>query len=103
MNNSFSEKLSLRLKQIGMTQRDLAKEIQMTEATVSRYISGERLPSVESLRKIADALEVDVSYFKEQPNSKVEDIAQIYSLIARNEKELTPEEKLSIICMLSKS
>lgn len=103
MNTSFSEKLSLRLKQIGMTQRDLAKEIQMTEATVSRYISGERLPSVETLRKIADALEVDVSYFQDQPNSKVDDIATIHSLIARNEKELTPEEKLSIIRMLSKS
>lgn len=103
MNTSFSEKLSLRLKQIGMTQRDLAKEIQMTEATVSRYISGERLPSVETLKKIADALEVDVSYFQDQPNSKVDDIATIHSLIARNEKELTPEEKLSIIRMLSKS
>ncbi|MBQ1266122.1 MAG: helix-turn-helix transcriptional regulator [Proteobacteria bacterium] len=103
MNTSISEKLSLRLKQIGMTQRDLAKEIQMTEATVSRYISGERLPSVETLGKIADALEVDVSYFQDQPNSKVDDIATIHSLIARNEKELTPEEKLSIIRMLSKS
>ena len=103
MENDFSAKLTLRLNQLCMTQRELAKEIKMTEATVSRYISGERRPSDEVLRRIAEALEVDITYFQDEPNSKVEDIALIQRLIARNEKSLTPEEKLTIIRMLSRS
>ena len=102
MITDFKTKLSTRLKQLGMTQRDLAKEIGVTEATVSRYINGERLPNDELLAKLAKSLEVSVGYFKEERDNKVEDLKQISNLIARNEKRMTPEEKLAIIRLLSK-
>lgn len=95
-------KLITRLKQLGMTQRDLATEIGVTEATISRYVKGEREPNDELLAKIAESLEVTVGYFKDERDNKVEDLAQINNLIARNEKNMTSEEKLAIIRLLSR-
>ena len=95
-------KLTTRLKQLGMTQRDLANEIGVTEATISRYVKGEREPNDELLAKIAQSLEVTIGYFKDEGDNKVEDLAQINKLIARNEKNMTSEEKLAIIRLLSR-
>jgi len=101
-NKMFNKKLIKRLKQIGMTQRELAKEIGVTEAAVSRYIKGEREPSEDILLKIADAIEVAPEYFAEAGDQKVEDLAQIHLLIARNGKNMTSDEKMAIIELLSK-
>ena len=46
-----------------MTQRDFAARLGVSEVTVSRWLSGERNPSIETLSKIADALGTDTSYF----------------------------------------
>ena len=98
----FNDKLSTRLKQLGMTQRELANKVGTTEASISRYVKGERIPNDALITKIADALEVNVSFFKDGHNEKVEDLMRINELIARNEKKMTPEEKLAIIRLLSK-
>ena len=98
----FNEKLIQRLKQIGMSQRDLAKEIGVTEATISRYVKGDRQPSEEMLAKIAEAIEVTPDYFTEAGDKKVDDLNQIHLLIARNGKSLTAEEKMAIIELLSR-
>ena len=44
------------LKRAGMTQRMLAAYADMTEVSISRYISGERTPRVLALYKISKAL-----------------------------------------------
>ena len=98
----FNDKLSTRLKQLGMTQRELANIVGTTEASISRYVNGERIPNDALMSKIADALEVNVSFFKDGHDEKVEDLMRINELIARNEKKMTPEEKLAIIRLLSK-
>ena len=95
-------KLITRLTQLGMTQRDLETEIGVTEATISRYVNGEREPNDELLARIAESLEVTVGYFKDERDNKVEDLEQINKLIARNEKNMTSEEKLAIIRLLSR-
>jgi len=45
----------------GYKQKDLAEKIQIATNSLSRYETGEREPSIETLEKIADALEVPVS------------------------------------------
>ena len=98
----FKTKLIIRLKQLGMTQRELATETGLTEANISRYVNGERIPNDLLLEKLAEALEVSVGYFKDEREQKVEDLAQINKLIARNEKNMTSDEKLAIIRLLSR-
>ncbi len=61
--------IAYRLKQLltekNMSQKALADTAGLTEATVSRYIAGTRQPSIENLKKIADALSVSMGFFVE--------------------------------------
>lgn len=45
-----------------MTQRDLAKKADLTEAAVSKYMSGERAANEISLIKICNALNVSADF-----------------------------------------
>ena len=53
------------LKQNGMTQRELANEIGVTETSISRYISGQRVPkaNIVGFTKPSQAL----AFFRENP------------------------------------
>lgn len=44
----------------GMTQADLAEKVGTTTVSVSRYITGSRIPKATMLQAIANALECDV-------------------------------------------
>ena len=50
------------LEKQGMTQRDLAYKIGVTEVSISRYISGERMPKANIVVYIADALNTTTDY-----------------------------------------
>lgn len=47
--NNIEERLSHLLKQNGMTQRELAKKVNVTEAAMSRYMQGARVLRAETL------------------------------------------------------
>lgn len=55
--SNFGSNLKVMLRGYGMTQTELAKETGLTEATISRYISGQTMPSAASLFNIAYALD----------------------------------------------
>ena len=50
------------LKTRGMTQRDLANKIGASEVSISRYISGARMPKANIVVYIADALNTTTDY-----------------------------------------
>lgn len=58
----FKERLKLTMQLRGMTQRELAEKTGLTEASISRYVSGQRVPNVESLMKICEALMIYSDY-----------------------------------------
>lgn len=51
------------MKEKGMSQKQLAKASGITEAAISKYISGEREPRITFLKRIADALDVPADEF----------------------------------------
>jgi transcriptional regulator with XRE-family HTH domain len=61
-NVDFDTRLKMRLTEKEMSQRELAKKTGLTEAAVSRYVGGGRQPGARILKKLADALECNVSY-----------------------------------------
>ena len=63
MVSEFSKRLSECLKEFDMTQRELARKLEVTEVTVSRWISGERMPSYATMDRIADVFDMPVKYF----------------------------------------
>ena len=77
MDKNFKSKVEERLKSLGKTQRWLAESLGVSEVTVSRWLSGERNPSVEMIEKTAKILETTTSYLlsedenqKESPEKK---------------------------------
>lgn len=63
MNEAIRSRIEERLRAKKMTQRDLAEKLDVTEVTVSRWLNGERDPSIETLNKIAKVLDTSASYF----------------------------------------
>lgn len=55
---SFGERLQALREQRGLTQSELGKRAGMAAASVSHFETGQRSPSLDSLVKLADALEV---------------------------------------------
>ena len=55
--NYFGKQLKMILFDCGMKQKDLAKIMNTTEACVSRWINGKRLPKGKTLQKLLDIIE----------------------------------------------
>lgn len=55
-----------------MTQSELGKKLGLNQRTISQYVRGNTMPSLETLSKICEILEIDPSYIleiKEYDNS----------------------------------
>ena len=70
-------------KQQGLTQLDLAKQVNYSDKAVSRWEKGEVVPDVETLQKISEVLSVPLEYLLQEHNSENADVEQRY--ILRNE------------------
>lgn len=58
---AFGEHLKNLLKEKGMTQVELARRAGVTEASVSRYISGQRSPRITQAYRMAWAIGIDMN------------------------------------------
>lgn len=59
---SIGKHIARKCSEKHITQKQLAVLTGLTEAGVSRYISGQRLPRLDILLSIADALQCSVDY-----------------------------------------
>ena len=63
MNESIiGKRISMELLTQGKTQKWLAEQIGCTEASMTRYIDGTRIPKATTLGSIAKALQVDANF-----------------------------------------
>ena len=85
-------KLSKRMKEsrevLGLTRSSLAKKSQVTPAAVTQIEQGSREPSLETLKKLAKTLQVEVSYLIGEDFEPIE--AQV---LFRNLKGLNNKDK----------
>ena len=56
----LGDRLSAVLKRKHMTQKELSKRINVTEASICRYINNQRVPKATTVMKMAKVLDVDV-------------------------------------------
>lgn len=67
---SFGNRLrNLRLE-MGLTQEELAKKLNVSRATVGRYETNERFPDKNILNSIADIFKVSIDYLLERTDEK---------------------------------
>lgn len=99
MSKELGARISEALKTQGITQKELALRIGVTEAVISRYISGDREPKPEVLANMATAIHVTSDYLlgTEKEGDLDSDYPRIVRLIARNASAMTAEQKKNII------
>ena len=62
MNNTIGENIKKVRKQKHMTQRELAEALGMRDAAISQYENGIVTPPLETLKQLADVLQVPIAY-----------------------------------------
>ena len=101
MENTLGERILSLLKERGMTQKALAIKSSVTEAAVSHYIKGDRIPRSSVLAKLSDALGTTPDYLLggKAQNSR-EELQYAKRLIARNVSQMNTAEKREILDIL---
>lgn len=101
MGERFGKRLSALLKSKKLTQRDLSIKAGVTEAAISHYIKGDRIPRASVLARIADTLGTTSEYLLNGTAfDSNEEILQAKRLIARNASQMSREEKMEIVSIL---
>ncbi len=98
-------KMGERIKELienkGINQKILAEKVGCTEAAISHYIKGDRVPRASVLSKIAIALDTTSDYLTEGiPTDVKDELGYAKKLIARNVTQMSKTEKREIIDIL---
>ncbi|MGB9826072.1 MAG: helix-turn-helix domain-containing protein [Desulfofundulus sp.] len=105
----FSERLKEARKKKNLLQKELATLLGVSRTTVTSWENGTRVPEFETLRRIADVLEVSVDYLLgrtddpspkplEQKTEKEDPLTDLLKRFEkRNPDTLTVEEALDLI------
>lgn len=104
----FSDRLVEELELIGMKQNELAEKTNITPATISRYITGQRTPGSVNAKLIAQVIGVSTDYLLGTTNIKtqavVENLKELneefpegVDVLMRAKEELTPAQKKKMI------
>lgn len=96
MSKEFGKRIYELLKKRHMQQKELAERVGITEAVVSRYISGDREPKPDMLANIATALNTTSDYLLGIENDEF-NFPRVRRIIARNASAMTDEEKKALI------
>ena len=101
MYHSFNDRLAGLLNEKGIRQKDLAIRVGVTEAAISHYLKGDRIPRASVLARIADELETTSEYLMNGTASgSEEEVKYAVKLIARNADQMSREDKMKIIDIL---
>lgn len=101
----FNENLRELRKSKGFTQEELATKINVVRQTVSKWEKGLSVPDADSLQKIADVLEVDVSQLLGAKIEKEENKNEIAEQLSRINEQLVIKNRrtkkiVTAICVI---
>ncbi len=98
---TMGERIKEQLIEKGISQKELAIKAGTTEAAISCYVRGTRVPRASVLAKIAIALNTTTEYLMEGiPADAREELDYAKKLIARNAEQMTRKEKMELIDIL---
>lgn len=99
MENTLGDRIAELLEKNGLTQRELAELVGVTEVSMSRYISNDRTPKGPVIANIATALHTTSDYLlgNEETGDFESDYYKIHRLIARNASHMTSKQKRELI------
>lgn len=99
MSKELGQRLLSQMKKQGITQKQLADRLNTTEATLSRYVNGDREPKADMLANIATALNTTSDYLLGIEKDDY-DFPKLERLIARNASNMSNKERQALITAL---
>ena len=99
MSLELGRRIAEGIKRNNMTQRELAEKIFVAEASMSRYIKGEREPKPDVLADIARELNTSVDYLLGMETAGYNHL-QILQIITENARHMTNMQKRDIVLAL---
>ena len=96
MGKEFGQRMLKAIREKGMSQKELATTIGVTEAVISRYVSGERDPKPDVVANIATALHTTSDYLLGIEHDEF-NLSRIRRLLARNASAMSEREKKELI------
>lgn len=99
MDNKIGDRIAILLKKSGLTQKQLAGLVGVTEASMCRYLKNEREPKMEVIANLATALNTTTDYLI-TGKEKEEGFGGIKRLVARGAKNMSQEEKIDLMRLL---
>jgi transcriptional regulator with XRE-family HTH domain len=98
---TWQEKVKQLMESNGITQKRLSQLSGITEASISRYLNGNRKVRIDIIVNIAKALGVTTGYLlNEDEKARLEPYAEVAMAIAQNRSLLTAEDKNKLIASL---
>lgn len=88
------------LEQKGISQKELASSAGVTEAAMSHYIKGDRVPRGANLLNIAKALGITTNVLLGESEEDDVSYEQINTLVAHKAKDFTKEQKKALINLI---
>ena len=99
MGEELGNRIQETLRKRNMSQKQLAERIGISEAVISRYISGDREPKPDMIANIATALRTTSDYLLGIENEEFSH-PRIRRMIARNSASMTNDEKKELLAAL---
>ncbi len=101
MEEKLHHRVKALMKEQGMTQRELARRSGLTEASVCKYLSGARTPQAEAVVLLAKALGTTSDYLLGIKRDEESIYLDLEKQILENKENLTSEERMRLIMLLS--
>lgn len=97
--NILGERISDLCQMHGLSQRELAGKIGVTEVSISRYVKGKRMPNGSVLAKIATALYTTVEDLMgiEAKSDSESEYHHALHIVMRNAEHWTPKQKAALV------
>ncbi|MCI6330416.1 MAG: helix-turn-helix transcriptional regulator [Bacilli bacterium] len=97
----IKERIKMLMTEKHLTQKELAISAGITEASMSKYLSGERTPRIDVVVNLANALGVSTDELigNEVENEKM-DFIRMKTILARGLDNLSKEDKNELIKFL---
>lgn len=96
----LNDKIKMLMKAQNLTQKELALKANITEASMSKYISGDRTPRLDVVVKIAKALDVSVDDLAETKGNHGNAFTEMSAALARCKQQLSEDDKKKLIKFL---
>ena len=98
---TWQEKVKQLMNNQGINQKKLSQLSGITEASISRYLKGERTARLDIIINFAKALNVTTEYLlNDDEETNLKPYQEIATAIARNGNALTAEEKNQLIALI---